>query len=71
MFVREINKLNLELTIGDFLSLPSSVLELAILVKIAIINKNVVSRADKQLAACKCLHRWFPKKLWNNIATCI
>lgn len=47
MFVREINKLNLELTIGDFLSLPSSVLELTILVKIAIINKNVVSRADK------------------------
>ena len=38
MFVREINKLNLELTIGEFLSLPSSVLELTILVKIAIIN---------------------------------
>ena len=49
LFVREINKLNLEFTIGDFASLPSYVLELTVLVKIAIINKNAVSRALKQL----------------------
>lgn len=49
MFVREINKLNLELTIGDFLSLPSSVLELTILVKIAIITKMLSAARTNSL----------------------